>query len=743
MNESKITKLELFCFFLIVSLLVFPFNVVHAANDSDVQTLNLRVVPHWVNEGSFWFDRELESGSTERVLVDARSGEMVVQSGEGDDVPRVKGVVGGPVPFSGPAESESSIEFLNQTDGEVQLYWVNSTGKRTAYARLKPGQTHRQHTYAGHVWEMIGKNGVFHGSITAWATHTVATIDKTFPNPEPRLKGRTGRKGRKGNSSKPGWISPDGKFVFGWDFTPGENLPTYTIESSPQNGGRANLRERSYALPGDRLDHYQPFVKDIKSGEKLNLELPLFDFGQPVFRWIGDHRLLIEKVDRGHQRFRLFDVDPSTATVRTPIDETVKTFIWTAHASGEPLVTYLEHSDQVIYASERDGWRHLYLVDLNADGSHQQITKGDWVVRSIVDVDEDQRRLLLMVSGIHPDQDPYFQHLVRIDWDGTGQTLLTSGNGDHSIQFSPDRRTFIDTYSRVDLPPVHELRSSSDGELITSLVQAERIALSPVAPKLPTVFSAKGRDGETDIWGIISFPANYDPALKRAYPVIENIYAGPHNSHVPKRYFASGFDNELTNLGFIVVRIDGMGTANRSKAFHDVCWQNLKDAGFPDRIAWMRAAAEQHPAMDLDRVGIFGTSAGGQNACGALLFHGDFYKAAMSSCGCHDNRMDKASWNEQWMGYPVGEHYAQSSNIEHAKNLAGDLLLIVGELDDNVPPESTYRLVDALIKADKDFEFLLIPGMGHSDGGKYGRRRMKNFFVDKLSPQHPAAKPEW
>jgi dipeptidyl aminopeptidase/acylaminoacyl peptidase len=181
-----------------------------------------------------------------------------------------------------------------------------------------------------------------------------------------------------------------------------------------------------------------------------------------------------------------------------------------------------------------------------------------------------------------------------------------------------------------------------------------------------------------------------------------------------------------------VVKIDGMGTANRSKAFHDACWQNLKDAGFPDRILWMKAAAAKNPAMDLTRVGVYGTSAGGQNAAGAVLFHPEFYKVAVASCGCHDNRMDKASWNEQWMGYPVGPHYGESSNIDNAHRLRGKLLLIVGEMDSNVPPESTYRLVDALIKAGKDFDFVLVPGAGHGGGGPYGSRRRDDFFARHL-----------
>jgi fermentation-respiration switch protein FrsA (DUF1100 family) len=277
-----------------------------------------------------------------------------------------------------------------------------------------------------------------------------------------------------------------------------------------------------------------------------------------------------------------------------------------------------------------------------------------------------------------------------------------------------------------------------DGRLVCALEKADISELVEDGWHAPEVFAAKGRDGKTDIWGIICRPRQLDQARK--YPVLEQIYAGPHGSHVihgftPVERFAA-----LTNLGFIVVQIDGMGTANRSKAFHDVCWHNLRDAGFPDRIAWHRAVAKKYAHYDLDRVGIYGTSAGGQNSTGALLFHADFYKAAVAACGCHDNRMDKASWNEQWMGYPVGPQYADNSNITHAAKLRGKLLLIVGEMDTNVPPESTYRLVDALVKAGKDFELLVIPGLGHSNGGAYGVRRMQDFFVRHL---HGVEPPDW
>jgi dipeptidyl aminopeptidase/acylaminoacyl peptidase len=198
--------------------------------------------------------------------------------------------------------------------------------------------------------------------------------------------------------------------------------------------------------------------------------------------------------------------------------------------------------------------------------------------------------------------------------------------------------------------------------------------------------------------------------------------------------------HQLAELGFIVVQIDGMGTSHRSKAFHDVCWKDLKDAGFPDRIAWMKAAAAEKPWMDLERVGVYGTSAGGQNAAGAVLFHPEFYRVAVASCGCHDNRMDKMWWNEQWMGWPVGEEYSASSNVDNAYRLRGKLLLINGELDNNVDPASTEQLVNALVKANKEFEYVLLPGQRHTSGGTYGERKRRDFFIKHLLGVDP---PDW
>jgi dienelactone hydrolase len=534
--------------------------------------------------------------------------------------------------------------------------------------------------------------------------------------------------------------APDSQTLVAFRVEPGDNKEVYLIESSPAGGGRAKFSSRPYALPGDKFATYELNLFDIAGRRQIKPEVDKLelDWERPRLRWRKDQRhFAYEKIDRGHQRFRVIEVDSHTGQARNLIDERTQTFIWTAHTENLGLsnVTWLDKSDDLIYTSERDGWRHLYYIDAAKGEIRNQITQGNWVVRGIDRIDEDAKQIWFQASGRNADQDPYFVHYYRVDFDGTGLVALTEGNGHHSIQYSPDRKYLIDSYSRVDAPPVHELRRASDGSLVCPLEKAEISELVAKGWTAPEVFVAKGRDGKTDIWGIICRPKDFDPAKK--YPVIEQIYAGPQSAYVPKSFSPFSRFTSLTDLGFVVVQIDGMGTAFRSKAFHDVCWHNLKDAGLPDRILWHQAVAAKHPWYDITRVGVYGGSAGGQNAAGALLFHPEFYKVAAAGCGCHDNRMDKASWNEQWMGYPVGPWYAENSNIENAARLRGKLLLIIGELDDNVPVESTMRFVDALIKANKDFDLVVVPGMGHGLGGAYGQRRMEDFFVRHLRGVEP------
>ncbi len=671
---------------------------------------------------------------------------------------------------------ETAVTFVNLTEGEVELFWIDTGGRRRSYGKIAAGKERDQHTFSGHAWEVVDAKGgllaAFQGEdnpVRAEITGKVATSERSPTRSGRRGPSRGGdaspdgkwtafvkddnvhirskedgaerqlsKDGEEGNAYGMLQWSPDSKTLIAFRIEPGDQKQVHLVESSPKDGGRAILKSRPYPLPGDKFTSHELNLFDVKEKKQLKPEVDPVDFRRPRLRWNADgRRFTYEKTDRGHQRFRLIEVDARTGDARNIIDEKSDTFIWTAHTEQVRLskVNWIDGANEIVFVSERDGWRHLYLVDAETGKTKNQITKGDYVVRAIDRIDEEQRRIWFRAGGRNPGQDPYFLHSYRVDFDGSNLTALTEGDGNHSIQYSPDEKYFVDTYSRLDMAPVHELRRAADGKPMCELERADVSDLEKSGWEHPEVFVAKGRDGKTDIWGFISRPRDLDPDKK--YPVIEDIYAGPHGSHVPKSFSASQRYSSLTDLGFIVVKIDGMGTAHRSKAFHDVCWKNIKDAGFPDRILWMKAAAKKYPYMDLSRVGIYGTSAGGQNAAGAVLFHPEFYKAAVASCGCHDNRMDKASWNEQWMGYPVGPQYSECSNIDNAHRLEGRLMLIVGEMDTNVPPESTMRFVDALIEADKDFDLIVVPGAGHGNGGAYGRRRMHDFFVRHLQGVDP------
>jgi len=503
------------------------------------------------------------------------------------------------------------------------------------------------------------------------------------------------------------------------------------VNSSPDAQLQPTLESYPYLKPGDDLPVGIPHLFDTVQGEERPLDRDLF-----AHPWSIDHihwtpegdRVFFLYNQRGHQVMRVIGVTAATGETRAVVDEVCATFF---DYQGKTFLHHLDQTDQLIWMSERDGWNHLYLYDRGKGKVRKQLTRGEWVVRGVDKVDEE--RIWLRISGFDPDQDPYSIHHARLDLDGRNFTMLTDGDGTHRLDWSPDRRFIIDQWSRVDLPPVHVLRHATDGHLIVELETADASEVLATGRRFPERFTAPGRDGATPIHGIIHRPISWQ--ADGQYPVIEAIYAGPHGQHVPKAFSSSYRLQSLVDRGFIVVQIDGMGTNWRSKTFHDVCWQNLVDAGFPDRIAWIEAAAQHDPSLDLTRVGIYGGSAGGQNALGALLTQGHFYKAAMADCGCHDNRVDKIWWNEQWMGYPVGPQYAASSNVELAGNLEGALLLIVGELDRNVDPASTMKVVDALIEADKDFELLVMPGVGHgASGTPYGRRRTEEFFVRQLQP---------
>ncbi len=542
--------------------------------------------------------------------------------------------------------------------------------------------------------------------------------------------------------------SPDSRYVFSARIRPVEKRYVYYVESSPKDQLQPKLHKQEYAKPGDELRSKVPCIYEVETGRTIIPSTELFDKQYELFwfRWNEQGTgVTFEYNERGHQVYRLLELSAETGKVRTVVEEKSNTFV----NHQRMYRRFLRGGNELIWMSERDNWNHLYLYDYATGKVKNQITKGPWYVREVLHVDEEARQIYFTANGMEVDkgqvnsstakEDPYLIRYYRINFDGTDLTCLTPDEGNHTATFSRDRKYLVDVHSLVDRAPEATVRRVSDGSLVMPLEKADITKLLETGWRAPEVFVAKGRDGKTDMWGIIVRPTNFDPNKK--YPIIEYIYAGPGSHYVPKSFSTYNYNmTALAELGFIVVQLDGMGTSFRSKEFEDVCYKNLKDAGFPDRKAWIRAAAEKYPYMDIDRVGIFGASAGGQESTTAVLLHPEFYKAAYSACGCHDNRMDKIWWNEQWLGYPLGDQYKEGSNVENAHLLSRPLMLVVGELDDNVDPASTMQVVDALIRANKDFELVVLPGVGHTMGESYGEHKRYDFFVRHLMGVNP---PKW
>ncbi len=532
--------------------------------------------------------------------------------------------------------------------------------------------------------------------------------------------------------------SPDSKRVAACKIRPVEKRYVYYVESSPADQLQPKLHKQEYAKPGDELPFRVPAIFEVETARAIIPSTDLFarQYELTELKWNADSRAVtFEYNQRGHQVYRVLELSAETGQVRPLVEETSDKYI------NYSLCYRYDFADgrRMLWTSERDNWNHLYLYDRATGRPTRQITKGAWYVREVQHVDEENEVIYFSANGMVEGEDPYLVRYYRIGLDGSGLTCLTPEEGMHEAWYSEDMKYLVDTYSTVDTAPRAVLRSAADGSVVMPLEEADASLLMAAGWQAPEVFVAKGRDGKTDMWGIIVRPSRFDPT--KSYPIVEYIYQGPGDQYVPKTF--TPYDAALmplAELGFIVVMVDGMGTSFRSRAFENVCYKNLKDAGLPDHIAWIKAAAARYPYMDLERVGIFGASAGGQESLNALLTYPDFYKACYSACGCHDNRMDKIWWNEQWLGYPVGDAYVEGSNVVNAHLLRRPLMLVVGELDDNVDPASTMQVVDALIKAGKDFELVVLPGVHHTLGEAFGEHKRFDFFVRNLLGVQP---PRW
>ena len=696
------------------------------------------VVPHWVDQTSaFWYVRQTEKGK-EYVKVDAASKKRTALFDQQKMAAALTEKAGREInAYNLPLQNcrlNISLDTLRfQLDGKFWAYSIKNNrlldegaiplrGKERHWMEVDDEKEGRPVTSPDGKWTAFIKNDNVYVREVATGKEKQLSQDGTLSNYY---------------SSYIQW-SPDSKSVVSCRIRPVEKRYVYYVESSPADQAQPKLHKQEYAKPGDELRFKVPCIFEVESGRRLIPSTELFshqyELSGPM--WNADSKAItFEYNERGHKVYRVLEMSAVDGSVRTLIEEKEEKYV------NYPRIyrNYLSDGKRIIWSSERDNYNHLYLYDRATGKPLNQITKGEWYVRGVQHVDEANDVIYFSANGMKKGEDPYLIHYYKINFDGSNLVELTPEEGMHQCWYSSDYKYLVDVYSKVDQAPIAVLRDAKNGKIRMQLDKADISALLANGWKAPEVFSAKGRDGKTDMWGVIYRPSNFDPSKK--YPVIEYIYSGPGDQYVPKTFSSyNWWMTSLAELGFIVVQVDGMTTSFRSKEFEEVCYKNLKDAGLPDHIAWIKAAAQKYPYMDIDRVGIFGCSAGGQESTGAVLFHPEFYKAAYSACGCHDNRMDKIWWNELWMGYPVDESYSACSNVDNAHLLSRPLMLVVGELDDNVDPASTMQVVNALIKANKDFELVVIPGAHHTMGEDFGEHKRYDFFVRHLMGITP---PSW
>jgi dipeptidyl aminopeptidase/acylaminoacyl peptidase len=519
--------------------------------------------------------------------------------------------------------------------------------------------------------------------------------------------------------------------------------------------GHPELQAWKYPLPGDEhIITIERVVIDVHAAKVVRLRMPPDphrgtlcdhivcrggDWGD--VHWSGDGtRLAFVSTSRDHKHEQLRVADAATGAVRTVLEEKVDTFF----ESGNGRVNWrvLFESNEVIWFSERDNWGQLYLYDLASGKLKHQITSGEGNVTQLLRIDEQARQLYFLGMGREAGRDPYYVHFYRVGMDGKHEALLTPEDANHEIALSESGAHFVDSYSSPDAAPIAVLRDSA-GQLVMELEKADISKLLATGWKPPMSFTVKGRDGETDLYGMLFRPSTFDASKK--YPIVNSIYPGPQSGSVGSRSFAAahGDKEALAELGFIVVSIDGMGTPGRSKTFHEAYYNNMGDNTLPDQVSGMKQLAERFSWIDIDRAGIYGHSGGGYAAAGAMFRYPDFFKVGVSQAGNHDNRGYEDDWAEKWSDLLVRNpdgttNYDDQANQNHAHQLKGKLLLAHGTMDSNVPPYNTLLVVDALIKANKDFDLIMFPNRAHGFGSEpYMVRRRWDYFVTHLLGAEP------
>ncbi|GAA0397566.1 S9 family peptidase [Brevundimonas terrae] len=707
----------------------------------DELIFGLSVRPQWIGDSAdFWFERHTAQGR-DYVRVNPVSGQTAPLFDHDLLVSRLAAASGKPL---SPQDLRLTNLNLNAQTGALEF---SHDGKKwrfdPAQATLEtPSEADKGKVSPDGRWRAEVRNGdLFIVSVADGSERRLTQDGATSPYATPLINLKTmAAQGTSQPETAPMVIwSPDSRRIATYRINRSAARHLSLVQSSPKDGGPPRVLDYIYPLTGDTdIPTSEGLIFEIESGQRTAMQTPprpVLYYGGPWYEWSADSKAVFERQpDRGYGALRLNRIEADTGQAQQLTVDTSDTYVdFYGH-----FWTYDDKSGTHFWSADPDGFAHIYAINAQT-GARRQLTSGNWRARTVAGTDHKAGRVLIVGSGREDGRDPYLRHLYSVPSNGGQIRLLTPEPMDHDVSVSPDGRFFVDNMSTIDQPTRSVLRRSSDGRIVMELGRADISAYLAAGYRLPEPFQTVAADGVTPIYGAIFKPADFDPAKR--YPVIEDIYTGPHYVMTPKSFEAAMTGrnaNAVAQIGVIAVTIDGRGTWGRSRAFQQVAYKNLHAVGLDDHIAGIRDVASRNPWMDTSHVGIYGFSAGGYDVVRAMTRRPDFYKVGVTASGNHDNRLDKATWNEQWMGTELGPLYDENSNITWAPKLEGRLMVAHGELDENVPPLASLRLADALIKANKDFEFMMVPNADHFlDAVPYYQRRRWDFFVRELLHQTP------
>ena len=718
---------------------------------------NANVRPNWLPGDKFWY-RNLTAQGSEFILVDPvkkSRGAAFDQQKLAAALSTAAGAQYQPyrLPFQSFSYSADGKAIVFRADGkqwkcDLKTYQVTEDASKISEAESGIGSGRRGRGNAGNeILSPDGKKEAFIKDDNLWVRDIKTKNETQLTTDGVKDFGyATDNAGWK-SSDKPILVwSPDSKKIATFQQDQRGVSDMYLVTT---NVGKPTLKAWKYPLPGDKtIITIQRVIIDVDQPKVIRLQIPADPHRATLsddisssgtfddVNWNEDGtKLAFVSTSRDHKIEKVRIADAATGAVKEVFEESVPT----QYESGWGSINwkYLAKSNEIVWFSERDNWGHLYLYDAATGKLKNQITKGDFVVTKLLKVDEKNRMLYFVADG-REKENPYFSQLCKVGFDGKHFAVLTPEEGNHNVTLSPSDKYFIDSYSKPDVPPVTVLRDV-DGKLISTLEKTDISRLKAAGWKPVTPFSAKAKDGKTDIYGLMFTPTNLDPSKK--YPVVDYIYPGPQGGSVGSWSFAAsrGDNQALAELGFVVVVLEGTSNPLRSKSFHDMSYGNMAENTLPDQIAGIRQLAAKYAYIDTNKVGIWGHSGGGFATAAAMFRYPDFFKVGIAESGNHDNRNYEDDWGERYDGLASNSNYDAQANENYAKNLKGKLMLAHGLMDNNVPPQNTLLVVEALERANKDYDLVVFPNSPHGYGpfSSYMMRRRWDYFVKNLLGAEP------